>query len=190
MSETTKGNQEPKSMKLWLSDKASKQLKEKQASNVEKPTSEDKLADRKRRDEEHGRLRARRKAMFENAKLTDRMLTQACDSYDVAAKAHIDHKKVLKGFSDHVDKLKDEAKVLDDQIKKLQSKWRSKRDAYGKAKCELNDFSVRLTEAARGRDNVQAAWDVNQVAWGKLNKAQVKRYRDRAAKKRAKEILR
>ena len=176
--------------RLWLSEQASKDLKRKSKLET-KP--EFKLIER---NEEHSRDRARRKAMFQAAKTTDKMLTEACDSYDVAAKEHISHKKVLKGLSEDTDRLEDEAKVLDDKIKQLQNKWRLKRKAYGDAKSTLNDFSIKLTAAARGIANVRAAWDAFQVAWGKLSKTQEKRLTamqlkyHRAARKRAKEILR
>jgi chromosome segregation ATPase len=124
------------------------------------------------------------------------MLTIACDAYDVAAKEHVSHKRVLKGLSEEVKKLEAEAKVLDDQIKQLQNKWRLKRKAYGDAKMARNDFSIKLTAAARSVADVKAAWDAFQAAWGKMSKTQEKRLTvaqlkyHRSARKRAKEILR
>ncbi len=119
----------------------------------------------------------------------------ACDGYDDAAKQGVEDLKVLVEMRTEVDRLEKEAKFLDDKIKILQKKWRSKRDAFGKSKTVLNDFAVRLTATAHGRDKVQAAWDAYNIAWGKLSKSYEKRLSKdqvklhRSAKKRAKEIL-
>ena len=141
------------------------------------------------RDEAHSLIRAERKAQFAAAKDADTNLMLACGHYDAASTVHTADKKALLKIAERVNRLETEAKQLDTQIKKLQLEWRAKRKAYGEAKTERNDFAVRLTALARTRNEVQEAWDACEEAWGKISKTFVKKHRNRAARKSAREIL-
>lgn len=171
-----------------IAERKAEQYRRDNLSLVEKKAEDAiKLEEKKSQDEEHTRLRARRKAMFEVAKLTDKMVQIACDTYDKAAKKSVEHKKVLASFQQEVDRLEVKAKKLDDEIKRLQIQWRATRDTYGKKKTMLQQLYDN--KAARGIHNIEAAFTASEIAWNKLNKAQIKKYRDRRIKKRAKDIL-
>lgn len=186
-----------KSHKLWLSQQASDDLKKKPESKPEpepeaKPVNElqkQRLADKRRRDEIHSRERAQRKALFQAAKDSDKELGIVCTKYYAAEALELDDRRKMQHMKVKVHDLKKEAEDLDSKIKLLKEKWRKKREAYGKAKTDMNDFSIKLTITARMKRGVQEAWTRCEEAWSKISRTFVKKHRDRSVRKQAKEIL-
>ena len=144
----------------------------------------------KQRDEAHALIRAKRKAQFAAAKESDKVLGVLCTKYRTAEALELEGQRTLKRMSVKVDELEKEAKDLDTRIKELQEKWRKKRAAYGEAKTNLNDFSVKLTVTKRLKRGIQEAWDACEEAWSHISRTFAKKHRDRKVKKTAKEILR
>ncbi len=160
-----------------------------QSDEERKVTAKKRLDLKKHQDVIHTRDRAHRKALFQAAKDADEELGAVCTKYHEAARLEFDSRRKLQKMRENVNKLELDAKDLDNKIKTLQLKWRAKRTEYGKAKVEMTEFAVNLTVMERLKRGVQESWSKCQNAWEQLNRAIVKKHRNRDIKRVAKDIL-
>ncbi len=174
--------------KLRMTDKVAEQLRRRKQAKTEAKVEVLKERAKKRAFQEQ--LRHKRKQIFQAAKESDLAVHAACDEDDVAIKTQDDDKKLLHVWKTAADGLEADAKELDTEIKRLQLLWRAKRNEYGLSKDRLHKHAVDMAvrNPTRTQAKVAEAYRLSGEAWEALPTATRKKARDRAAKKRAKEI--
>ena len=153
----------------------------------QKLTPEERLEEKKRKDELHARERAARKAAYEAAKQADKVLDAACDAYEASLKQVNEDRKTLSALTVQRDKAALEVKKLAEKLQCIQQQYDAKQKAVFAAQEKVDAFEAVMT--VNDKSPVELGFYRCNDAWSKLNKATIKKHRDRRVKKRAKEIL-
>lgn len=135
--------------------------------------------------------RAERKELFRAAQQADIALLLACDADDEAVKDQKQDQIVLRDVSTVVNELEAKAKMLDDEIKRLQIRWRATREAYGKEKDLQHNLACEMAtrNPIRTRETVVKMFKENGALWDQMPTSSKKKHRDKAARKRAQAIV-